>query len=156
MRQPLLGRDASTRLPIFAALLFLLAGSLPVRADTLAHYRFEEGGGTDITDDTTGFTDGTLVGSGVFSADTPGPVRGNDTNAYSLDFTAGGHALMNGTGFIFHSATAGGAEGDATLEWFMKLPNPQNHSAIFWTNADNNADADRFNIFWNASFTGAP
>src|SRR6266545_3119279 len=154
MRQPFLGRNASLAVPTFALLLILTFTNATARADTLAHYRFEEGSGNEITDSASGFVDGTLIGNGVFSGDTPGAIRGSDVNDYSLDFTTGGHLLMNGTGFIFHSATAGGAEGDATLEWFMKVPTPAGHSAIFWTNGDDNSDANRFNIFWNASFTG--
>jgi hypothetical protein len=38
----------------------------------------------------------------------------------------------------------------------MKIPEPHDHAAIFWTRGEDGADTNRFNIFWNASFTGAP
>ncbi len=81
--------------------------------------------------------------------------RTGQPNQYSLDFTQGGFAHVNGHGFIFHDPSVGGSPGDATLEWFMKVPAPTGHSAMFWTNGGP-ADANRFNLFWNASFTGAP
>lgn len=128
----------------------------PPPANPNAYYRFEEGAGTNIFDTVSAEDDGDLAGSGAFySTDVPGPLVNGLPNAHSLDFTQGGFALMNGHGFIFHQPTAGGAAGDATLEWFMKVPQPTGHSTMFWTTSSP-VDANRFNIFWNASFTGAP
>ncbi len=143
------------RLTLLSVLVCLLGSTLrSVEAQTLAHYRFEEGEGTDVVDSESGAIDGTLTEGSAFSDDVP-CLSGNLDNQFSADFTTGGFALMDGTSFILHAADAGGAEGDATLEWFMKLPAGQPHSSIFWTNSDDGADSNRFNIFWNASFTGA-
>jgi hypothetical protein len=130
----------------------------PPPANPNAYYRFEEGGGGDIFDSFSGEDDGNLVGPSFYSTDVPFPVvpRTGAANQYSMDFTQGGFALMNGHAFIFHNAPgAGGAAGDATFEWFMKIPISHEHAPMFWTRGEDNADTNRFNLFWNAGFTGA-
>jgi hypothetical protein len=117
---------------------------------TVAYYRFEEGTGTDVVDSVTSTDHGDLVEEATFSNDVPS--LDGVANLFSADFTAGGRALIDGTSFIFHEPT-----GDATLEWFLKLPVPHHHATIFWSNADDTAtNENRFNIFWNADFTTAP
>ena len=131
----------------------------PEPTDPNAYYRFEAGTGTEIIDSLSGELDGMLVGGASFSTDVPVSVipQTGEANTHSADFSQAGHALIDGHGFIFHQPSANGAEGaDATLEWYMKVPAPAAHSPIFWTRGEDAADGNRFNIFWNASFTGAP
>jgi len=131
----------------------------PPPANPNAYYRFEEGAGTEIVDSVSGEVDGMFVGGAGHSSDVPFATvpQTGQANSYSADFSQAGHALVDGHSFIFHQPVAGGAdEVDATFEWFMKVPAATGHSPIFWTRAEDNADANRFNLFWNAVFTGAP
>jgi hypothetical protein len=116
--------------------------------------RFEDGipGDTltDVLESISGTTGGVLTGAATFSADAPVLSTGIDNNG-SMDIQGGG-ALMTSP-FIFHDVSAGGAEGDATLEWFQKVPGPHLHTSIFWTRENTNPDANRFNIYYNANFT---
>ena len=113
------------------------------------YFRFEEEGG----DPRVTLEQGAVIGTDVPNATVPGTRVANNG---SLDTTAGGFARIN-SAFVFHDPNVGGAEGDATLEWFFKVP-PEGgtHSSMFWTNGDTPGDEQRFNIFWNAQFTGAP
>ena len=143
---------AVSRTSLIACLVAISYAS--ASAQTIAYYRFEEGAGLDVVDSESSTNHGTLTEGVTFSDDVPCL---DVANQFSADFTAGGWAIMDGTSFIFHAPEAGGAAGDATLEWFFKLPAPHEHASIFWTNADDDAsNANRFNIFWNSSFTGAP
>ena len=49
-----------------------------------------------------------------------------------------------------------GAPGDAAIEFFMKVSGVSDHASLIWSNGDDATAANRFNIFWNASFTGVP
>ena len=141
--------------PVALGVLLAVAGGLSSKAwaaQTVAHYRFEEGSGTDVFDTKSGTVHGQLIAGATFSVDRP-LVKGME-NHFSADFTTGGGALITGTTFIFHDPQAGGAVGDATFEWFMKVPVAYGHNAIFWTNKD--AGFNNFHIFWNCYFTGAP
>jgi hypothetical protein len=68
-----------------------------------------------------------------------------------VDFQAG-YAIMAAP-FINHEPPVGAA-GDTTVEYFMNVPAPHTHASWMWTNADDARDANRFNLFFNASFTG--
>lgn len=127
----------------------------PSTSNTVAYYRFEEASGTAVVDAHSGQTHGQLIGA-TRTADVPVatvPQTGSANNR-SANFTTG-HALITGRPFLFHDPSVGGVAGSATLEWFMKVPQPVGHSAIFWSSSGSD-DADRFNIFWGAGFTGAP
>jgi len=127
-----------------------------LNAGTVAYYRFEEGGGTDIVDSVSGDVHGEMIGGSTHSADIPCSEVDGLANTASLDCSTDGFAKISGAVFILHDPAVAGGTGDATFECFFKKPGGQDHTAIFWTNGDNGADADRFNLFWNASFTGAP
>ena len=122
------------------------------------HYRFEEGEGVDVIDDETGDVHGLLTGDGwEYSPDVPD--IGSENN-FSIDFTGGGLATMNGAGegvpFVFHDAAVGGADGDATLDWWMKVPVAGSHASVFWTNGDGGSDTNRFNITFDLTCCGLP
>ena len=132
---------------------YALSLSLALTAATWAQrYRFEEGTGTDIIDSISGLDQGDLVEGATFSTDAP---RIDDApNAFSADFTSTGFGSITEP-FVFHDASAGGAAGDATLEWLQKT-STTNHQAIYWTRTENNADTNRFNIFYVIIFNIVP
>lgn len=126
----------------------------------VAYYRFEEAmDETSIVDTISNHVHGQMENDGARSTDVPFSVvpQTGQPNLRAADFTEFGHALIDGAQFIFNGSNAGGESGGATLEWMMKVPEeeeiPNGHSAMFWSNADG-GDADRFNLFWDASFTG--
>jgi len=127
--------------------------ALPGATNTLAYYRFEEPSGTAVIDELDGVSHGQLIGA-VRSSDVPASIvtQTGMANSRSVNFT-NSRALITGQTFLFHDPSVGGASGSATLEWFMKVPVADEHSAVFWTNTGG-SDSNRFNIFWNASFTG--
>ena len=133
------------------ALLSFVAVSVSLQADTVAHYRFEAVDGLDVLDRISGDVHGVIVETDAFTDDTPGPVRKSDggmlDNKFAADFTRGAFAVMGGESFILHRN-----EGDATLEWFLKVPEDWDQGAIFWSNEDDR-DFNRFHIFWDASFS---
>jgi hypothetical protein len=145
-----------------------LGFGMPVVRAKEAYYRFEEASGVDVFDSLRNEK------HGMFANTPAGGERSNDVpmatipqtgapNTKSADLRRGGSILLNASNFIFDGATAGGPDGGATLEWYMKVPNdnspdingPNGHTSIFWTNGLGQ-DSDRFNIFWDANFTGAP
>jgi hypothetical protein len=129
--------------------------SAPGASSTVAYYRFEEASGSSIVDTVSGVTHGQLIG-GTRTGDVPGAtvLQTGAPNLASANLVSS-RAVINGQPFLFHDPSAGGVAGDATLEWYMKVPAADNHSAIFWSNTGPD-DANRFNIFWNAEFTGQP
>lgn len=140
----------------------------PVFKAQEAYYRFEEASGIDVFDSLRSEKHGEFRNTPAgFERSTDVPIatipQTGAANTKAADFRKGGSVLLNASKFIFDGATAGGADGGATLEWYMKVPNdsspdiagPNGHTSIFWTNGLGQ-DSDRFNIFWDASFTGAP
>jgi hypothetical protein len=127
----------------------------PGTSSTIAYYRFEEPSGNAIRDSVTGNIQGQLV-NGTRTSDVPTSIIPNTGAAnQSAANLVDSRALIDGQTFLFHDPSVGGAVGGATLEWYMKVPDPDDHSAIFWSNSGTD-DSNRFNIFWNASFTGVP
>jgi len=133
---------------------FLQCGS--AEGATAAYYRFEEGAGGDITDEVTSAIHGAILAGASHSDDVPCPNVDGELNLFSLDCSTAGFARIFGVPFVLHDPSVTNGSGDATFECFFKKPAAQDHSALFWTNGDNAADASRFHLFWNASFTGAP
>jgi hypothetical protein len=144
-------------------------GPPPAPKPQVAYYRFEESSGVDVLDSLSGLKQGEFkdVPAGMErSTDVPAAVipKTGAPNLHSADFRQGGSILFQQSEFLFNEANAGGTDGGATLEWYMKVPNdaspdiagPNTHTSIFWTNGIGGSDADRYNIFWDASFTGAP
>lgn len=118
---------------------------LSVAGSTVAHYRFEEGSGTSVINEVDGRSDGSMTGGGTFTSDTPGSVAGVANN-FAADFT-NGFARITEQNFIFHEPN-----GDATVEWFAKVPAGHSHASFFWT--ENGEGEGNMNLFWNASFAG--
>lgn len=140
----------------------------PVIKAQESYYRFEEESGVDVFDSLRNEKHGefkNVPAGGERSTDVPVGIipQTGAPNTKAADLRQGGSILLNLSKFIFDGATAGGADGGATLEWYMKVPNdlspdiagPNGHTSIFWTNGLGQ-DSDRFNIFWDANFTGAP
>ena len=147
---------------------FAQTGPIESGLTKAAYYRFEETSGVEVLDTRSGEVHGTFEG-------VPGDPRSTDVpfttvpqtgeaNNFSADIRQGGHVLLDKSEFILNGSTSGeGQDGDATLEWFMKIPNdfspdiagPNGHTSIFWTNGTG-ADSNRYNIFWDAHWTGAP
>jgi hypothetical protein len=133
--------------------LLALAGlAAPAAAQTCTanYYRFEEGtanaaaSGAGTLVDSAGGGGGTPSGGPIYRADVTGPIVSN-TNArdrLSLEFDGAAQSAIFPSSFIFHSG-----HGDATLEFFIKVPD-QTHRAIFWTRPDDD-DLNRFNIAIN-------
>ena len=121
------------------------------------YYRFEEGEGTQVVDSISGEVHGELQGGATFSPDTPDVTvpRTGAENLFSADFNAG-MGLMTGVPYYHHDPQITGGSDDATVEFFMLVPQPHPHSSFIWSTAEDNADANRFNMFFNASFTGIP
>ena len=120
------------------------------------YYRFEDAGdGFEVVDSISGDVHGEMVDGATFSTDVPFatiPQTGEE-NSFSADFNAG-MALMTGVPYYHHDPAVIGGADDATVEFFMNIPAPHGHAAYFWTIAENDGDANRFNMFYNASFTG--
>lgn len=113
----------------------------------LAHYRFEEGSGNAVINDVNEVREGTLV-SAAYSSDTPGTTPAIASNDFSANLTGSGFARVTERPFVLHAVG-----GDATVEWFMKVPSAWSHKTIFWSNSDDDADFNRFNISWNPLLT---
>ena len=149
--------DTSETAGIDAAECFVEPSDSPFEA----YYRFEESTDSlDIIDALTGDVHGTMF-DGDRTVDVPFdvvPLTGQP-NLRAADFTEVGHALIDGSQFVFNGPNAGSETGGATLEWMIKVPAeeeiPNGHTAMIWSNGGG-GDADRFNIFWDASFTAAP
>ncbi|HEY3246520.1 MAG TPA: thrombospondin type 3 repeat-containing protein [Phycisphaerae bacterium] len=114
----------------------------------VSQYRFEEGPAdqpaTGPLLDSVGGPAGTPINGPIYRADVAGGTVcacQRASNALSLEFNGAQSALFGGQ-FILHRAY-----GDATLDFFIKVPN-QDHHSIFWTRADD-GDANRFNIAVN-------
>jgi hypothetical protein len=141
-----------------AASIMVVAGANVISTSATAqgvndrYYRFAEGvagnaatGVGSIVDSIWGSADGTPSGGPVYSSDVPMaviPLTG-ETNTLSLAFNGSQSVLFNSF-FLLHRGF-----GDATLEYFIKLPN-QSHHSIFWTRPTD-FDANRFNIAINSS-----
>ena len=117
------------------------------------YYRLEEGvagdcatGDGSIVDSIWGSADGTPSGCPVYSSDVPVPVipLTGEPNTLSLAFT-GSQSVLFDSFFLLHRGF-----GDATLEYFIKVPDQPHHS-IFWTRPTTSPDANRFNIAVNDS-----
>jgi len=136
----------------------------------VAYYRFEEASGVDVVDSITGQVQGQFVGvpAGMErSTDIPAAVipKTGAANTKAADLRQGGSILLKGSQFVFNGSTAGGVDGGATLEWYMKVPHDgdaslageNHHTSIFWSNGVGpGQDSDRFSVIWDTSFTGAP
>lgn len=122
-----------------------------LEADTIYHLRFEDDSPTEVFDSISGFAVGLLEEPTTLCDDTPGPTREDAINNFALDSQRGRGALVFGEQlpFIFHES-----QGDATLEWYAKVPSGQAHSSMFWTNDGNSGSSGTFNIFWEAGFAG--
>ena len=112
------------------------------------YYRFEEGiagncasGAGSIVDSYFGSPDGTPDGCPIYSTDVPFaviPLTGQP-DTLSLSFN-GAQSILFNSFFLLHRTF-----GDATLEYFIKLPDQPRHS-IFWTRPTNEPDENRFNL----------
>ncbi|MBI3449723.1 MAG: thrombospondin type 3 repeat-containing protein, partial [Acidobacteria bacterium] len=142
---------ANTRVVALAAIASIAgitasAGSPPGPGVNDRYYRFEEGiagqaatGAGSIVDSIWNSHDGTPGGGPVYSSDVPMaviPLTGQP-NTLSLSFN-GAQSILFDSFFLLHRTF-----GDATLEFFIKVPDQQHH-AIFWTRPDDNEN--RFNI----------
>ena len=139
---------------IVAALIVLVAGANLITTNATAqgvndrYYRFEEGiaggcasGAGSIVDSYFGSPDGTPDGCPTYSTDVPFaviPLTGQP-DTLSLSFN-GAQSIIFNSFFLLHRTF-----GDATVEYFIKLPDQQRHS-IFWTRPTNDPDQDRFNL----------
>jgi hypothetical protein len=113
------------------------------------YYRFEEGvagdcasGAGSIVDSYFGSPDGTPDGCPIYSTDVPVaviPLTGQP-NTLSLSFS-GAQSILFTSFFLLHRTY-----GDATLEYFLKVPDQAHHS-IFWTRPDN-TDINRFDLYY--------
>ena len=117
----------------------------------VGYYRFkEDSDDADIIDSLTGDVHGIMT-DGSCSNNVPFAVvpQTGQANLRSADFTEVGHALMDGSQFVFNGSNAGSSTGDATLEWMIKVPFeediPNGNLAMIWSR-DTGADADRFNV----------
>lgn len=108
-------------------------------AELVAHYRFDEGAGTAVTNAVNGKTEGRT--NAKFSTDVAPIVD----NAFSLDFTQGGSVTITERPFALQRAS--GEKGqNATLEFFVKCVNAERKpGSIFWTTTEE-ADENRFNF----------
>jgi hypothetical protein len=132
------------------AVTFLITTGVRAEVANDRYYRFEEGvagqpaiGAGSIVDSIEGSPDGTPSGGPIYSSDVAMvviPLTGQP-NTLSLSFNGGQSVLFNSL-FLLHRGY-----GDATLEFFIKVPNQPHHS-IFWTRPDN-ADTNRFHIVVN-------
>jgi hypothetical protein len=136
------------------ALILLIAGVNVITTNANAqgvndrYYRFEEGvagncasGAGSIVDSYFGSPDGTPDGCPVYSTDVPFaviPLTGQP-DTLSLSFS-GAQSILFNSFFLLHRTY-----GDATLEYFIKLPDQARHS-IFWTRPTTVPDENRFNF----------
>jgi Concanavalin A-like lectin/glucanases superfamily len=114
------------------------------------YYRFEEGvagncasGAGSIVDSYFGSPDGTPDGCPVYSADVPFaviPLTGQP-DTLSLSFS-GAQSILFDSFFLLHRTF-----GDATLEYFIKVPTDVPHASIFWTRPTTLPDENRFNLY---------
>ena len=121
------------------------------RALTTGTDRFEEGvagdcasGAGSIVDSYFGSPDGTPDGCPVYSTDVPFaviPLTGQP-DTLSLSFN-GAQSILLDSFFLLHRTF-----GDATLEYFIKLPY-QPRNSIFWTRPTTEPDLNRFNLSIN-------
>lgn len=137
-----------------AVVLILLAGAwLGARisaANAVAYYRLEG----NVDDSVVGGSPGTLIagGSGVyptFSSDVPVstvPETG-DADEFSLHFDGSGSSLA-----FFGSSFPLNAPGDATVEFWFKVPAISAQESILWGHQDT-TDCNRFNIYVNPDRT---
>jgi len=133
-----------------AAIVLVCAGGIRAETANDRYYRFEEGvagqpasGAGSIVDSVHNSPDGTPSGDPIYSADVPMavvPLTGQ-ANTLSLSFN-GAQSVLFDSLFLLHRGF-----GDATLEFFIKVPDQPHHS-IFWTRPDG-ADTNRFNITVN-------
>jgi hypothetical protein len=132
-----------------AALYAAILG--PVSAATVFHLRFDDDSSSDVIDLISDLPVGVLQEGTVRCDDTPGPTSVHATNALALDSQRGNGAKITGAilPFIFHDNT-----GDATLEFYAKVPAGQPHSSLFWTENGPPGAFGNFNIFWEAAFAG--
>jgi hypothetical protein len=125
------------------------AGSQSITAtDTLnpvAHYRFEEGSGTNVTDSVDGLVEG--IHNASYRTDVPtSPIPWTGAaDQFGLYFDGTTSARITDQPFILHNAY-----GDATLEFWVKITAPSGESDIFWTREDA-SDTNRFNIYLDAN-----
>jgi len=140
-----------------AAPVVLVAGMNVITTSAIAqgpndrYYRFEEGvagdcasGAGSIVDSYFGSPDGTPDGCPIYSIDVPAaviPLTGQP-NTLSLSFS-GAQSILFDSFFLLHRTF-----GDATLEYFIKLPDQPRHS-IFWTRPTTLPDENRFNLAIN-------
>lgn len=140
-----------------AASIMLVAGVNVITISATAqgvndrYYRLEEGvagncasGAGSIVDSYFGSPDGTPDGCPVYSTDVPVaviPLTGQP-DTLSLSFN-GAQSILFNSFFLLHRTF-----GDATLEYFIKLPDQPRHS-IFWTRPTTEPDVDRFNLSIN-------
>ena len=120
--------------------------------------RFEEGQGLAFLDTVSGEYVGSFQPfqrSAAYSTDAPRLI--DRENEFSANLTAGNprFLLIDEVPFVFHDAAVGGAAGDASLEFLIKLAD-QSHGKIFWSNGDGGFDEGRYHYFWNASFLQVP
>ncbi len=137
-----------------AASIVLVAGANVITTSATAqgvndrYYRFEEGvagncasGAGSIVDSYFGSPDGTPDGCPIYSTDVPFaviPLTGQP-DTLSLSFN-GAQSIIFNSFFLLHRTY-----GDATLEYFIKLPDQPRHS-IFWTRPTTDPDENRFNL----------
>ena len=133
------------RLSLWLALL--LSSTVAVRADTIGEYSFERSGNL-VIEESQG-----VVGShtGTTTSDIPNAIvpQTGKRNLTALDLVGGQSAVVTGQPFVLH-AGASGNNADATVEWWMKLPNREQvpgliRRPIFWTRRGG-VDANRFEI----------
>jgi hypothetical protein len=115
------------------------------------YYRLEEGvagncasGAGSIVDSYFGSPDGTPDGCPVYSTDVPFaviPLTGQP-DTLSLAFN-GAQSILFDSFFLLHRTF-----GDATLEYFIKIPDQPRHS-IFWTRPTTDPDENRFDLYTN-------
>jgi hypothetical protein len=139
------------------ALILLVAGVNAITTSASGqgvndrYYRFEEGvagncasGAGSIVDSYFGSPDGTPDGCPVYSTDVPFaviPLTGQP-DTLSLSFS-GAQSILFNSFFLLHRTY-----GDATLEYFIKLPD-QRRNSIFWTRPTTLPDENRFNLSVN-------
>ena len=123
-------------------------GETPIaNPQATAYLRFEEGNGTDIIDSLDGATVGTH--NAIYSQDVPfSQIPGTcETNKFSLSLDANGpsFATITERPFSLHDTGDGS---DATLEFWLKVPDVGEPGSLFWTRADA-TDENRYNITIN-------
>ena len=149
------------RVFLLAAITLAVSGMVSAQFPGEVLYSFDDpGDGTSINDSISGNTHGTLAGGAIFDFVDAPILQSGVTNDSFADFSDG-FGLMNGAGqvgvpFVFHASAVGGAVGDASLEWLARVPPGHQHSSFFWTNFDDAADQNRFNMFYNLGHANKP